>query len=47
VDIDATWTPLPRLLVAAEGVLGREENLSFRRRGTPIEDPAVALSEKG
>ncbi|HKA35593.1 MAG TPA: outer membrane beta-barrel protein [Thermoanaerobaculia bacterium] len=41
VDIDATWTPIPRLLVAAEGVWGREENVSFRRRGTPISDPAA------
>ena len=41
LDLDATWTPLPRLLLAAEAVWGREENLSFRKRGIPIEDPAV------
>jgi hypothetical protein len=41
LDSDATWTPVPRLLLAAEAVWGREENVSFRRRGIPIEDPAV------
>jgi hypothetical protein len=41
LDVDATWTPVPRLLLAAEAVWGQEENVSFRRRGIPIEDPAV------
>ena len=41
LDFDATWTPTPRLLLAAEAVSGKEENVSLRKRGIPISDPAV------
>jgi Putative beta-barrel porin-2, OmpL-like. bbp2 len=39
VDVDATWTPLPQLLVAAEFVYGQEENREMRERGGPIAAP--------
>ncbi|HEV8616216.1 MAG TPA: outer membrane beta-barrel protein [Methylomirabilota bacterium] len=41
VDVDATWTPFSRLLLAAEAVYGRESGVSFRRRGIPYPAPAV------
>jgi hypothetical protein len=42
VDADVTWSPLPRLTLAAEAVYGEEEQVSFRERGSPIAAPAVA-----
>ncbi len=39
IDFDATWSPLPRLLVAGELVYGREENVTMRKRGVPIAAP--------
>src|SRR5256712_7155767 len=41
LDLDVSWTPLPRLLLAGELVYGGESEVSFRRRGTPIAAPAV------
>jgi hypothetical protein len=41
IDFDATWSPLPRLLVAGELVYGREANVTMRRRGIPIAAPAT------
>jgi hypothetical protein len=41
VDLDLTWTPLPRLLLAAEALYGGESGVSFRRRGVPFAAPAV------
>jgi hypothetical protein len=40
LDLDFTWTPLPRLLFAGEVVYGGEDNRVFRRRGIPIAAPA-------
>jgi hypothetical protein len=40
IDVDVTWTPLPRFLVAGEFVYGGEENRDMRRRGGPIAAPA-------
>lgn len=42
IDLDATWTPLPRLLLAAEVVYGGESGVSFRERGLPFPAPAVS-----
>lgn len=44
VDVDATWTPNPRLLLTAEFVYGRETGVSFRRVGIPI--PGDAADDK-
>jgi hypothetical protein len=41
VDLDVTWSPVPRLLLAGEAVYGGESGVSFRRRGVPFEAPAV------
>ncbi|MGH7392181.1 MAG: outer membrane beta-barrel protein [Candidatus Rokuibacteriota bacterium] len=41
VDLDATWSPLPRLILAGEFVYGGESEVSFRERGTPFAAPAV------
>jgi hypothetical protein len=41
IDFDATWSPLPRLLVAGELVYGQEANVTMRRRGIPIAAPAA------
>jgi hypothetical protein len=41
VDLDVTWSPLPRLILAAEAVYGGESGVSFRRRGVPFEAAAV------
>ncbi len=41
IDFDATWSPLPRLLVAGELVYGREANVTMRQRGIPIAAPAT------
>jgi hypothetical protein len=40
IAFDATWSPLPRLLVAGELVYGQEENVTMRERGGPIAAPA-------
>ncbi|HYV66257.1 MAG TPA: outer membrane beta-barrel protein [Myxococcales bacterium] len=37
VDADVTWSPSSQLLFAGEFVYGGESNVSFRRRGIPIE----------
>lgn len=42
VDLDLTWSPLPRLLLAAELVYGGESGVSFRRVGTPVAAAAVS-----
>ena len=39
IDVDATWTPLSQLLLAAEFVFGREQNRAMRQRGGPIAAP--------
>jgi hypothetical protein len=41
IDFDATWMPLPRLLVAGEVVYGAEDNRVMRERGVPIATPAT------
>jgi hypothetical protein len=41
VDVDLTWTPMPRLTLAAEFVYGGESGVSFRRVGSPIAANAV------
>jgi hypothetical protein len=41
VDLDATWQPIPKLLLAAELIYGGEDGVSFRERGTPFAAPAV------
>src|SRR2546422_254055 len=41
LDLDGTWTPPPRLLLAGELVYGGESGGSFRPWGTPIAAPAV------
>jgi hypothetical protein len=41
VDLDVTWSPVPRLILAGEAVYGGESNVSFRRRGVPFAAPAV------
>ncbi len=40
LDLDFTWSPLARLLIAGEFVYGGEDNRAFRRRGIPFEAPA-------
>ncbi len=42
IDLDATWSPLPRLLLAGELVYGGESGVSFRERGIPFAAPAVS-----
>jgi putative OmpL-like beta-barrel porin-2 len=41
IDVDATWSPLPRLLLAAEFLYGNEDKVSFRERGLPFPQPAA------
>jgi hypothetical protein len=41
VDVDATWSPIPRLLLAAELLYGSEDKVSFRERGVPFAQPAA------
>jgi len=41
VDLDITWSPLRRLLLAGEFVYGGESGVGFRERGTPFAAPAV------
>lgn len=43
LDLDFTWTPLPRLLVAGEIIYGGEDNVTFRRRGIPFAAPAGVM----
>jgi hypothetical protein len=45
IDLDATWTPLPRLLLAGEFVYGGESGVRFRERGIPFAAPAVANAD--
>jgi putative OmpL-like beta-barrel porin-2 len=42
VDLDVTWSPVPRLLLAGELVYGGEDSVSFRRRGVPFAADAVS-----
>lgn len=44
VDLDVTWSPLPRLLLAGEAIYGGEEGVSFRERGIPF--PAGAVDDE-
>jgi hypothetical protein len=41
VDVDVTWSPIARLLLAGELVYGGESGVSFRRVGVPYPAPAV------
>ena len=41
VDLDVTWTPMARLILAGELVYGGEDRVSFRRLGLPFPAPAV------
>jgi hypothetical protein len=41
VDLDVTWTPMARLILAGELVYGGEDRVSFRRVGLPFPAPAV------
>jgi hypothetical protein len=41
LDLDVTWTPFRRLLLAAEAIYGGESGVSFRERGRPFAAPAV------
>jgi hypothetical protein len=41
LDLDFTWTPIPRLLLAGEVIYGGEDSVSFRERGIPFAAPAV------
>jgi Putative beta-barrel porin-2, OmpL-like. bbp2 len=43
LDADLTWSPSPRLLLAAEVLYGQESGVSFRRRGDPF--PASAVTD--
>jgi hypothetical protein len=45
VDVDVTWSPTPRLLLAGEFVYGGEEGVSFRKRGLPFPAPAVSRKD--
>src|SRR5205085_8097367 len=40
-DLDVTWTPMARLILAGELVYGGEDRVSFRQRGLPFPAPAV------
>ncbi len=42
VDLDVTWSPLRRLVLAGELVYGGESGVSFRERGIPFAAPAVS-----
>jgi putative OmpL-like beta-barrel porin-2 len=42
IDADVTWSPIPRLLLAAEFVYGGESGVSFRRRGVPFAAAVLA-----
>jgi hypothetical protein len=42
VDLDMTWSPLARLIVAAEVAYGGERGVSFRERGAPFAASAVS-----
>lgn len=42
VDLDVTWSPHRRWLLAAEAVYGEESGVSFRERGLPFPAPAVS-----
>jgi hypothetical protein len=41
VDVDVTWSPIARLLLAGEFVYGGESGLADRRVGVPFAAPAV------
>jgi len=41
VDVDVTYTPIPRLFLTGEFVFGREAGVSFRRVGIPISGDAA------
>jgi len=45
VDADVTWSPTPRLLLAAEALHGEESAVSFRARGFPFAAPAVESAD--
>jgi hypothetical protein len=40
IDVDFTWTPMPRLLLAGEVVYGGEDAVSTREVGIPVAAPA-------
>jgi hypothetical protein len=39
LDLDVTWSPAPRLLIAAEAIVGHEDEVSMRRLGLPFPRP--------
>jgi len=41
IDVDLTWTPIPKLLLAAEFLYGGESAVSFRQVGSPVADDEV------
>jgi hypothetical protein len=43
IDLDVTWSPLPRFMMAGEFVYGGEQNRAMRERGIPIAAPAEVL----
>jgi hypothetical protein len=43
VDLDFTWSPTRRFLLAGELVYGGEQNVSLRQRGGPIAAPAQVV----
>jgi|GEM_PF-1539632 len=45
VDADITWSPLPRLILAAEALYGGESDVSFRERGSPFAAPAATTKD--
>lgn len=42
IDLDLTWTPMPKLLFTAEFLYGEEQGVSFRRVGFPVAAGAVS-----
>jgi hypothetical protein len=42
VDLDLTWTPMPKLVLAAEFLYGGEQGVSLRQVGSPVAAGAVS-----
>ena len=45
IDLDFVGAPSPQFFVAGELAFGREDNVSFRRRGSPFPQPAVVATD--